>query len=83
MHEGDIRVNRQHIGRVLSMIVASALILWQLPLFFVMVAQRIAYAFPIDYGEGPLMRQVQYLHHGGTIASVYGDPGSAPFVVVK
>ena len=83
MHEGDIRVNRQHIGRVLSMIVASALILWQLPLFFVMVAQRIAYAFPIDYGEGPLMRQVQYLHHGGTIASVYGDPGSAPFVVVN
>jgi len=71
MHEGDIRVNRQHIGRVLSMIVASALILWQLPLFFVMVAQRIAYAFPIDYGEGPLMRQVQYLHHAESFSKMH------------
>lgn len=76
-------MNRQLIGRIVGVIAASTVVLWQLPLFVVMVIQRIAYAFPIDYGEGPLLRQVQFLHQGGTIASVYGDPGVAPFVVVN
>ena len=66
LYEGDQRVNRAHIARVISIIGASAIVLWQLPLFLVMVAQRIGYAFAIDYGEGPLLRQVQYLHQGGT-----------------
>ncbi|MFM7679311.1 MAG: glycosyltransferase 87 family protein [Roseiflexaceae bacterium] len=76
-------MNRQQIVRIVAMLAASALVLWQLPLYLVMVAQRIAYAFPIDYGEGPLMRQVQFLHQGGTIATLYGDPGQVPFVVVN
>ncbi len=83
IHEGDTRVNRAHIARVISIIGASAIMLWQLPLFFVMVVRRIGYAFPIDYGEGPLLRQVQYLSQGGTIANLYGDPGQMPFVVVN
>ena len=83
LYEGDQRVNRAHIARVISIIGASAIVLWQLPLFLVMVAQRIGYAFAIDYGEGPLLRQVQYLHQGGTIATLYGDPGQMPFVVVN
>ena len=79
----EYRVNRQQIVRIVATLAASALVLWQLPLYLIMVAQRIAYAFPIDYGEGPLMRQVQFLHQGGTIATLYGDPGQVPFVVVN
>lgn len=76
-------MTRQQIGRIGAVLLASAVVLWQLPLYVMMVVQRIAYAFPIDYGEGPLLRQVQYLHHGGTLATLYGDPGRAPFVVVN
>ena len=63
---------------------AAALVtLYQLPFWFLFVFRRIGYAYPIDYGEGPLLRQLQYVLHGGSLAGVYGDLQAAPMVVAN
>ena len=76
-------MNRTTLLRISIMIVAATCIILQFPLFFVAVGQRIAYLYPIDYGEGPLLRQVQFLVQGGSIAALYGNPGAPPYLVVN
>ncbi len=76
-------MNRNTLWRIGLLIVAAACIILQFPLFFVAIGQRIGYAYPIDYGEGPLLRQVQFLLHGGSIAALYGNPGLPPYLVVN
>ena len=68
---------------LLSLCVAAAVILIQLPVWVLTVVRRVGYAYPIDYGEGPLLRQLQFLIHGGSLAGLYGDLQAAPFVVAN
>jgi hypothetical protein len=76
-------VNRTTLLQIGIIIVAATCIILQFPLFFVAVGQRIGYLYPIDYGEGPLLRQVQFLVQGGSIAALYGNPGAPPYLVVN
>ncbi|MBM4412900.1 MAG: hypothetical protein FJ040_05560, partial [Chloroflexi bacterium] len=68
---------------LVTSILAGALVILQLPLWLVFVRQRLDYPVPIDYGEGPLLRQLQYLQQTASLASLYGPLESAPYVVVN
>ncbi|MFM2308098.1 MAG: hypothetical protein RLY87_218 [Chloroflexota bacterium] len=68
---------------VLSLCAAALVVLVQVPFWVLFVVRRIGYAYPIDYGEGPLLRQLQFLLHGGSLAGLYGDLQAAPFVVAN
>jgi len=66
-----------------AIVAAASIVMVLLPLWGWFVGQRIAYPFPIDYGEGPLLRQLTYLQQGGNLAGLYGDPGQPPYLVVN
>ena len=66
-----------------SLLLAAAIILVQLPFWVLTVVRRVGYAYPIDYGEGPLLRQLQFLMHGGSLTGLYGDVQAAPFIVAN
>jgi len=66
-----------------AIVAAASIVMVLLPLWGWFVGQRIAYPFPIDYGEGPLLRQLTYLQQGGTLTGLYGDPGQPPYLVVN
>ena len=68
---------------VLSLCAAAVVVIVQLPFWVLFVVRRVGYAYPIDYGEGPLLRQLQFLIHGGSLAGLYGDLQAAPFVVAN
>ncbi|MBC8077622.1 MAG: DUF2029 domain-containing protein, partial [Chloroflexales bacterium] len=41
------------------------------------------YPFPLDYGEGPLLAQVQALANGAPLWQLYADPARPPYLVVN
>jgi hypothetical protein len=43
----------------------------------------LGFPFPLDYGEGPLLAQVQALLSGTPIWQIYRDPAVAPYFVVN
>ncbi|WP_129673555.1 hypothetical protein [Candidatus Chloroploca sp. Khr17] len=47
------------------------------------VRQLLAFPFPLDYGEGPLVSQVERLRAGVPIWRLYADPENAPFLIVN
>lgn len=46
-------------------------------------ALMLAHPFPLDYGEGPLLAQIETLRAGVPIWSLYRDPNTTPFFVVN
>lgn len=46
-------------------------------------ATMLLFAYPLDYGEGPLLAQISLLRAGTPIWRVYADPAQPPFVVVN
>lgn len=52
--------------------------------FFAVRAWHVlTYPYPLDYGEGPLLAQVQQLMAGTPLPRLYNDPGAAPYLVVN
>jgi hypothetical protein len=45
--------------------------------------QLLAFAYPLDYGEGPLLAQVAQLRAGTPIWKLYGDPMAPPYLIVN
>ncbi len=43
----------------------------------------LGYPYPLDYGEGPLLAQVQALRDGMPIWRLYADPDQPPYAVVN
>ncbi len=43
----------------------------------------LAFPFPLDYGEGPLLAQVSRLAGGEPIWHLYADPAQEPFLIVN
>jgi len=68
---------------LVATILASTLVILQIPLWGLFVWQRLNYPFPIDYGEGPLLRQLQYLQQTASLASLYAPLESTPYMVVN
>ncbi len=45
--------------------------------------QLFSFPFPLDYGEGPLITQVEQLRTGTPIWRLYADPSAPPFIIVN
>ncbi len=66
------------------LISAMGLLLVANAVFFVVhAAHMLAYPYPLDYGEGPLLQQVNLLRGGLPFWRLYADPGAPPYNVVN
>jgi hypothetical protein len=45
--------------------------------------QLLAFGYPLDYGEGPLLAQVERLRAGAPLWLLYGDPSAEPYQIVN
>ncbi|MEN9933998.1 MAG: hypothetical protein RLZZ387_577 [Chloroflexota bacterium] len=63
---------------LLAPIVAAELLF-----FAVRTGNLLSYPYPLDYGEGPLLAQVQVLRAGTPIWALYADPDAPPYAVVN
>ena len=59
------------------------LIAAQLVFFAIHAAHMLRYPYPLDYGEGPLLAQVDLLRAGMPVWQLYADPDRAPYAVVN
>jgi hypothetical protein len=73
-----LRVTTWAAAALLGLAVAA-----QLVFFGVHAAHMLGFAYPLDYGEGPLLAQVQQLRAGVPIWRLYSDPGAPPYRVVN
>jgi 4-amino-4-deoxy-L-arabinose transferase-like glycosyltransferase len=67
------------IAQIILTLLAGLYLLY----FFDHAYQLLRFAFPIDYGEGPLLAQVDRLRAGTPIWQLYGDPAEPPFQIVN
>ena len=63
---------------LLGLVVAA-----ELAFFALHAAHLLSYPYPLDYGEGPLLAQVDLLRAGTPVWRLYGDPGAPPYAVVN
>ena len=45
--------------------------------------QLLGFGYPLDYGEGPLLAQIERLREGTPIWRLYADPARPPFLIVN
>ncbi|MGQ9927483.1 MAG: hypothetical protein ACUVS4_11500 [Chloroflexaceae bacterium] len=45
--------------------------------------QLLGFGYPLDYGEGPLLAQIERLREGTPIWRLYADPTRSPFLIVN
>jgi hypothetical protein len=62
----------------LGMLIAA-----QLVFFAIHATHMLVYSFPLDYGEGPLLAQVDLLRAGTPVWQLYADPDRAPYAIVN
>jgi hypothetical protein len=82
----DLRSYVDLAGRVIVWALLAALgllIAIQLVFFTIHAAHLLGYPYPLDYGEGPLLAQVNLLRAGTPIWQLYADPDRAPYAVVN
>ena len=66
-----------------SIAILAALIALNLGFFVLHAAQVLRYPFPLDYGEGPLLAQIEQLRHGVSLRDLYGPLDAPPYLVVN
>ncbi|HEU4326260.1 MAG TPA: DUF2029 domain-containing protein [Roseiflexaceae bacterium] len=66
------------LGGLLGLLVAAHLVF-----FAVHAAHMLGYRYPLDYGEGPLLAQVEQLRAGTPVWRLYSDPAAPPYLVVN
>lgn len=71
------------IGRRLLIMILIGLVVVYLWYAFDHVRLLAGFPFPIDYGEGPLLAQIDQLLAGRPIWQLYADPGQEPFLIVN
>lgn len=61
----------------------GALVAAHLVFFALRIWHVLAFPYPLDYGEGPLLAQVNALRSGTSLPRLYSDPGAPPYLVVN
>ena len=64
----------------LALAALAALYLWY---FADHARQLLAFGYPLDYGEGPLLAQVERLRGGVPVWALYADPQLPPALIVN
>jgi hypothetical protein len=86
----SLRVRRRRYAALIGQLVGwggliafGLIIAAQLVFFVVHATHLLTYPYPLDYGEGPLLTQVQLLRSGVPIWNLYADPAQPPYAVVN
>jgi hypothetical protein len=66
------------VAILLALVVAAEVVF-----FAIRAAHLLGYPYPLDYGEGPLLAQVQLLRAGTPIWRLYADPAAPPYQVIN
>jgi hypothetical protein len=61
----------------------AALVAAHLVFFALRTWHVLTFPYPLDYGEGPLLAQVNALRSGIPLPRLYSDPGAPPYLVVN
>ena len=80
-----VRINgvaAQLLARVL-LLALGALIAANLIFLVLHAWQVLRYPYPLDYGEGPLLAQVNLLRQGASLRELYGPLDAPPHLVVN
>lgn len=89
IHQAVQATNERRISLLLNLFVWAAamllavLVAAHLLFFAIRTTHLLGYPYPLDYGEGPLLAQVNTLLAGTPIWRMYADPDTAPFAVVN
>jgi len=73
-------------GRAIAWSVVAALgllIAVQMVFFSIHAAHMLRYPYPLDYGEGPLLAQVDLLRAHVPVWHLYADPDRPPYAIVN
>lgn len=68
------------LSALCALIALTGLYLWY---FADHAGLLLAHPYPLDYGEGPLLAQVERLRAGAPIWQLYADPAAPPYLVVN
>jgi hypothetical protein len=73
--------------RILSLLFSAGLLAgvfaFYLPFFAAHAWMLLTHPYPLDYGEGPLLGQVDLLRNGVPIWQLYSNPDTPPYAVVN
>ncbi|ABQ89811.1 hypothetical protein RoseRS_1411 [Roseiflexus sp. RS-1] len=70
-------------ARTLALGALTALVGVHLVFFAIRAWHVLTFPYPLDYGEGPLLAQVNHLRSGASLPHLYGDPAQPPYLVVN
>ncbi|MGQ9829153.1 MAG: DUF2029 domain-containing protein [Roseiflexus sp.] len=71
------------LARALALGALTALVSVHVVFFAIRAWHVLTFPYPLDYGEGPLLAQVNHLRSGASIPRLYGDPAQPPYLVVN
>ena len=74
---------RAGLLRAGTALILGAVVAANLVFFARHTAQVLAYPYPLDYGEGPLLAQAALLRAGASLHQLYGPLDQAPYLVVN
>lgn len=66
-----------------SLLFAACLLALYLWYFADHARLMLAHPYPLDYGEGPLLAQVEQLRSGTPIPQLYADPAQPPYLIIN
>lgn len=66
-----------------SLAVVWLLVVGYLLSFIAHIWHVLAYPYPLDYGEGPLLAQIQRLRSGQPLWQLYDDPTVPPYAIIN
>jgi hypothetical protein len=70
-------------ARTLALGALTMLVGVHLVFFAIRAWHVLTFPYPLDYGEGPLLAQVNHLRSGTSLPRLYGDPAQPPYLVVN
>jgi hypothetical protein len=71
------------IAGALAPAALAAIVAVHLVFFALRTWHVLAFPYPLDYGEGPLLAQVNALRSGISLPRLYSNPGAPPYLVVN
>lgn len=71
------------VASALALAALAALTTAHLVFFAIRAWHVLTFPYPLDYGEGPLLAQVNALRSGTSLPQLYSDPGAPPYLVVN
>lgn len=79
----SVPLSLTRLAQTLAVGALTALVGAPLVFFAIRAWHVLTFPYPLDYGEGPLLAQVNDLRSGASLPRLYGDPAQPPYLVVN